>query len=102
MTEKTSRDDVHEIAGGWITERKGTKVPPVLKLAYIGFSIFGLVYLLMYASGEVGHATRGKLVQQLNAAMVAPSLGFIALVAIVLLAFAAGLVWFAFREDHET
>ena len=32
---KSERPELHEYAGGWITERKGTEVPSFLKFAYI-------------------------------------------------------------------
>ncbi len=38
-------NELHEIAGGWITERKNTPVPGFLKLAYVGFGAFGLCLL---------------------------------------------------------
>ena len=72
MSDEKDKGQVHELAGGWITERKGTKVPGFLKLAYVGFSLFGLVYLFRYWSGEVAHETRGPLVRQMNAVMDTP------------------------------
>src|SRR5690349_17573624 len=63
---KGEDEKVHEIAGGWITERVGTPIPVFLKIAYVGFCLFGLIYLFIYRFGEVDHATRGPLVQQLN------------------------------------
>lgn len=95
MTNKTD-PGVHELAGGWITERKGMPIPVFLKLAYVGFSIFGLVYLFQYTAGEVGHATRGPLVQQMNALTGQPSGSWIAFLAALILAFVLGLLWYAF------
>lgn len=97
MSGETPDKGVHELAGGWISERKGTPIPLFLKLSYVGFSIFGIAYLLLYASGEVDHASRGPLVQQINQAMDLPSSGWIGFIAVVLLAFVAGLFAYAFR-----
>ncbi len=94
MTNKTEPGAIHELAGGWISERKGTPVPPFLKLAYVGFSIFGLAYLFLYAAGEVTHETRGPLVRQLNAASDLPGTGFLFFLGAVLLAFVGGLMWY--------
>jgi hypothetical protein len=96
MTNKTDPGEVHELAGGWITERKGMPIPVFLKLAYVGFSIFGLAYLFRYTAGEVGHATRGPLVRQMNALTDQPPGTWIAVLAVLILAFVAGLLWYAF------
>ena len=58
--------EVHEIAGGWITEKKGTEVPPFLRVAYVVIASFCVAYLILFMYGEVGHAERGPLVKQLN------------------------------------
>jgi hypothetical protein len=101
MTTKTDPGEIHELAGGWITERKGTSVPPFLKLAYVGFSAFGLAYLFLYAAGEVDHGSRGALVRQLNAASDLPSSAWIAFIAAWLLLFAGGLLWYALLRKPE-
>jgi H+/Cl- antiporter ClcA len=98
---KNEHGELHELAGGWISERKGTRVPTFLKLAYVGFSIFGLVYLFQYVMGEVDHATRGPLVQQLNAATDKPPSAWIAALAVILVAFVAGLLWYALVRKGE-
>lgn len=95
MTTKSDEGGIHELAGGWITERKGTPIPGFLKLAYVGFSLFGLYYLFAYANGETGHATRGPLVQQLNAAIGGVSGAWIGVLAVLIGLFVAGLLWFA-------
>lgn len=97
----TEDPKVHELAGGWITERAGTPIPVFLKIAYVGFSLFGLIYLFRYSLGEVDHATRGPLVQQLNQVAEQPSTGWIVFLAFVLFAFAAGLLTFAFLSREE-
>lgn len=101
MTTKPEPGEIHELAGGWITERTRTKIPPFLKLAYVGFSVFGVVYLFRYVMGEVDHATRGALVRQFNAVADKPPAAWITFLAVVLLAFVAGLLWYAFLAKSE-
>ena len=94
--------DIHEVAGGWITERKGTPIPGFLKLTYVGFSLFGGYYLFSYWMGETTHSTRGALVTQLNEAIGAPAGWWLILLAVVLGLFILGLWWFVFvaKEDE--
>jgi hypothetical protein len=92
---------VHEIAGGWITERAGTPIPVFLKIAYVGFCLFGLIYLFIYRFGEVDHATRGPLVQQLNQVADQPPAAWIVFLGVVLFTFVVGLLAFAFRSREE-
>jgi hypothetical protein len=94
-------EKVHEIAGGWITERVGTPIPLFLKLSYVALGLFGLTYLFVYRAGEVGHATRGPLVQQFNQVSSAPPMGWIVFLGVVLFAFVAGLLAFAFRSKED-
>jgi hypothetical protein len=101
MSSETPDKGIHELAGGWITERKGTKIPLFLKLSYVGFSIFGIAYLFLYAGGEVDHATRGPLVQQINQAMELPGKGWIGFIGVVVVAFVAGLFAYAFRSGDS-
>jgi hypothetical protein len=97
----SDKKDVHELAGGWITERRNTKVPGFLKLAYVGFSLFGLFYLFRYWAGETGHESRGPLVQQINSIMHVPGAGWHAVIAVCVGAFVVGLLWFAFVHRAE-
>jgi len=92
---------VHDLAGGWITERVGTPIPVFLKLAYVGFCLFGLFYLFTYRLGEIDHATRGPLVQQLNQVAGQPPMAWFVFVGVILLAFIVGLLAFAFRAREE-
>jgi hypothetical protein len=92
---------VHELAGGWITERKGTPVPLFLKLTYIGFCLFGLYDLFAYRQGEVDHATRGALVRLQNEAAQLPGTGWFIFLAIVLGLYVIGLLWYAFTAKEE-
>jgi hypothetical protein len=93
--------DIHELAGGWITERKGTPIPAFLKLAYVGFCAFGLVYLYRYWAGEVAHGTRGPLVQAQNQIMQVPGTAWHAVIYVCLVAFVALLTWYAFFRRSE-
>lgn len=101
MPESLENEKVHELAGGWITERAGTRVPLFLKLAYVGFSAFGVAYLFLYRTGETGHPTRGPQVVELNKALDPVNGGVIALIAALLIAFIAGLFWIAFRRGGD-
>jgi len=92
---------IHELAGGWITERKGTVVPGFLKLTYVGFCAFGLVYLVRYWQGELGHETRGPLVQQANALAELPGSAWLAVIGGCVVLFTLGLLWFAFVARTE-
>ena len=91
--EQKTKEELHEIAGGWITERAGTPIPGFLKLAYVGFACFGLTYLFTYWKGETDHATRGALVQQMNASTGEPSGLLLGVIGLAVAAFAGGL-WF--------
>src|SRR5512146_2466746 len=100
MTEKPETAEVHEIAGGWITERVGMPIPGFLKLAYVFFGLFGIWYLFAYWKGEVSHASRGPLVQQINTIMQTPGAGWLGFLAVILVLFVLGLWAFAFRGDR--
>ncbi len=101
MSDTTDKGDIHELAGGWITERKGTPVPGFLKLTYVGFCAFGLIYLFSYMAGEVNHATRGPLVKQLNAVMDQPGTPWFALLGTLIAAYTALLLWYALVRKEE-
>jgi hypothetical protein len=101
MSTEPQDDKVHELAGGWITERVGTKVPLFLKLAYVGFSIFGLYYLFAYWSGEVGHSSRGPFVEEFNKVVDVPGGAWLAVMAVSVSAFVVGLLVYAFRKGGD-
>ena len=92
---------VHELAGGWITERVGTPIPLFLKLAYVGFSLFGLFYLFKFSLGEVGHSTRGALVQQFNQMTEQPPAAWLVMIGAIIGLFVVGLLAFAFLAREE-
>jgi len=100
MTEE-KKAELKEYADGWITERKGTGIPPFLKLAYPIILIAVVAYLFLYMNGEVNHSTRGNLVQQLNAVtgsantMMYIVVALMVIFGILLLAFVYG------KSEHE-
>lgn len=102
MTEESEKGEVHELAGGWITERVGMPIPGFLKLAYVGFCLFGIYYLFTYWKGEVSHATRGPLVKQINDVMGSPGVAWLGFLAVILICFVAGLWIFAFSKERES
>ena len=58
MATESPKSELHEYAGAWITERKGTDIPTFLKLAYLVIAISAIVYLVLFLNGEVNHSTR--------------------------------------------
>jgi|SRR5579871_72306 len=102
MAEPTEQNkNVHDYAGGWISERDGTEVPGFLKLAIIVISGGCLAYFFLYMYGEVRNEERGVLVQQLNAATQS-SPAFMYLVAGMIVIFAVIVAAFAIRKTpHE-
>ena len=101
MSSEPQDEKIHEVAGGWITERVGTPIPLFLKLSYIGFSLFGLYYLFTYWSGEVGHSSRGPFVEEFNKAIDMPGGAWLAVMAVSLGLFVVGLLAYAFRKGGE-
>ena len=92
--------DLKKYADGWMTERKGTDAPGFLKLAFPVIGLGSVAYLVMQLYGETGHATRGPLVQQFNAATkTSPALMYI--VALLALAYVVIVVLFTLRAFHE-
>lgn len=98
MAQEAESAKVKEPAGGWITERADAKVPGFLKLAYVGFSIFGFVYLFLYWAGETGQKTRGPLVREANKVMATPATPLLALIAVILVGFVGWLFYTALRS----
>jgi NADH:ubiquinone oxidoreductase subunit H len=91
MPEANDNGKVKELAGGWITERAGTPVPLFLKLTYVGFSIFGLVYLFLFRSGETTQASRGPLVLEQAASTDPTSFVWVVILGAILVAYVAWL-----------
>ena len=97
---KNGQEGLKDYADGWMTERKGTDAPGFLKLAFpvIGLGCVGYLVLQMY--GDTGHATRGPLVQQFNAATKTnPALMYC--IALMGLVYVAIVAIFAFRKPHD-
>jgi hypothetical protein len=94
-----TKTKIKEYAGGWITEREGTAIPPFLKLSYIVIAGGCFAYFLMFMYGETNHAERGALVQALNAATQA-SAGLMYAIAAMIVVFGVIVVAFSFGK-HE-
>jgi len=92
--------NLHEIAGGWIMERKGTDVPMFLKATYIVVAGAAITYSIIWANGDTGDSERGYLVQQFNAATQFSS-GFMWFVTALVVVFAAILFKFAFTRHKD-
>jgi hypothetical protein len=96
MSNEQPKQDLHEYAGGWITERKDTKIPGFLKLAYPVIILAVLAYVFLYMNGEINNDSRGPLVKAFNAVTGTADtfmyivVGLIAIFAIILLAFTWG------------
>lgn len=101
MTTEKSKPELKEYAGGWITERKGTGIPPFLKFAYPVIAIACVIYLFAFINGEVNHSTRGALVRQLDA-VTGSANGFMYVVAAMIAVFVIILITFLFKKPgHE-
>jgi hypothetical protein len=101
VAEKKPETDLREYAGGWMTERKGTDLPPFLKFALPVIALCCMAYLFIFMNGEVGHSTRGRLVQQLNAATHSSSV-FMYLVAALIAVYLIVLVRAVIaKPEHE-
>ena len=96
MSNEPEKQDLHEYAGGWITERKGSKTPGFLKLAYPIIIVAVIAYTIIYMNGEIHNESRGALVRSFNAVTgTADSfmyivVGLIAIFAVILIAFTLG------------
>ena len=100
MADNKPEPEVKEIAGGWITERKGTDAPTFLKFATPIIALCCLIYSIVFMNGEVGHATRGKLVQQFNAATQSSS-AFMYIVAALIAIYLVIVTLYAWSKPHE-
>ncbi len=95
-----TKEKIKDYAGGWITEREGTDVPPFLKLAYIVIAGGAVAYFLMYMYGETTHPDRGALVRALNAATEASG-GLMYAIAALIVIYGIFLVIFSFGKSHD-
>src|SRR4051812_38660781 len=92
--------NLHEIAGGWIMERKGTDVPGFLKATYIVVAGSCLIYSIWWVNGDAGDSERGRLVQQFNSATQFSS-AFMWFVSALVVVFALILFKFAFTKHKD-
>jgi len=100
MAESKSPEELKSYADGWITERKGTDVPPFLKFAYLVIAAGALIYFFVYMNGEIHNSERGIIVQQFNR-VTQSSPGFMYAVAAMIVVFIILLVRFVFSKFHE-
>ncbi len=98
--EKKESTELHEYAGGWMTERKGTDAPIFLKIVSPIIAACAVLYLIVFMNGEVGNATRGRLVQQFNAATMSSS-GFMYVVAALIAVYVVILGMFMFGKSEQ-
>ena len=99
-SDKPKETEIHEYADGWITERKGTRVPAFLKFAYIVIIAGVIGYFFIYMFGEVNHSDRGALVRQINQATQS-SPAFMYFVAGLIAVYALVVIVFAFKAVHK-
>lgn len=100
MIDEPTKSELHEYAGGWITERKETGTPGFLKLAYPVIAIACIAYMFLYMNGEIHHSTRGPLVRQLNA-VTGGADSFMYIIAAMIAVYAVILVVFAMGRHKE-
>ncbi len=91
--------EIEEIAGGWITEKRGTGVPAFLKLTYVVVTVAILGYLYIYMNGEVNNDTRGALVQEFNRATGTANPFMFFVIALVVI-YAVITILFAIKKAH--
>ena len=101
MTSTTRTKGVKELAGGSITERKGTPIPIFLKLSQVGFCAFAMAYLFRYWAGEVDHPTRGAFVEEGSRLMQVPGIAWQRSLAVILGVFIVGLLWYVFFHKGD-
>jgi Na+/H+ antiporter NhaC len=97
---KKGMEELKDYADGWMTERKGTDAPGFLKLVIPIIGLGCTAYLFLQIYGDVGHATRGPLVQQFNqVSKTSPMLSYI--VGALALIYVVVIALFAFSKPHE-
>ncbi len=101
MADNKPETDLHEYAGGWMTERKHTDAPTFLKFATPVIALCCLIYAIVFMNGEITHSTRGRLVQQFNAA-TGSSNAFMYFVVALIAIYLVIVTMFAWsKEKHE-
>ena len=99
-TPPAKESGLHEIAGGWIMERKGTDVPVFLKATYIVVAAACITYSIIWVNGDVSDSERGHLVQQFNSVTQFSS-AFMWFVTFLVVIFAVILFKFAFTRHKD-
>ena len=51
MATEHSEHELHEYPGG-VVESPGGKIPIFLKLTYVGFTLFAILYFILYFNGN--------------------------------------------------
>jgi hypothetical protein len=100
MDENKEKDELKEYAGGWMTERQGTKIPVFLKVSWVIIALAMATYLIVYRNGETGHADRGVLVQAFNR-VTGTADGFMYFVGALILIYLGILVYFVFKRSRD-
>ena len=102
MAKETETEKVHELAGGWITERAGTPIPTFLKMAYVGFCLFGLYYMVAL-TGRARWRTRhgAPSSREINQVMEVPGAVWLGSLFVILFVFVAGLLIYAFSAASD-
>jgi hypothetical protein len=100
MDENKEKEEIKEYAGGWMTERVGTKIPLFLKIAWAIIALSMTTYLIVYRNGETEHADRGVLVQAFNR-VTGTADGFMYFVAALILTFLGILLFFVFGKSRD-
>jgi hypothetical protein len=98
--EKPAAPAVHDIAGGWITEKAGTEVPAFLRIVYVVVAASAAAYLILYMYGEVNHSERGPLVKQFNLSTFT-SEPLMYGIAVLVLLFFVGVSVYAAQKGHD-
>ncbi len=98
--EKKESAELHEYAGGWMTERKHTDAPIFLKVVSPVIATCAVIYLIVFMNGEITHATRGRLVQQFNSATMSSST-FMYVVAALIAIYVVILGAFMFGKSEQ-
>lgn len=93
-------EQLKDYADGWITERMNTEIPGFLKLAIPVIALGCIGYLVLQRNGDVGHSTRGPLVETFNrVSHPSPAVSFT--VAALALIYAVIVTIFALRAHKE-
>ena len=100
MPVEVKKPEVHEIAGGWITEKEGTEVPVFLRVVYVLVASSAVAYLILFMYGEVDHPERGPLVKQFNLSTFTSEPLMYSIAAMVALFF-IGVSVFAAKKGHD-